>query len=161
MCFRRNKILIAFFWTKTIVSNKAQKVKLSNRKGYSTPCHSKTGNLCCKQVRHTNTFSSTVTKRRYNIYNKLNCKSSYLIYLMKFKLCKRQYTGKSETEFNIKLNNHRNDVYKINAPEDRATDQHLDQKINRPEQFTLTEQLNSTDLDKELLTFRLKKREDF
>ena len=73
MCFRRNK---NFFWTKTIVNNKAQKVKLSNRKGYSIQCHSKTGNLCCKQVKYTNTFSSTVTKRIYNICNKLNCKSS-------------------------------------------------------------------------------------
>ena len=70
-CFCRNEILKDFFWTKAIVNNKAQKVKLSNRKGDSTPCHSKTGNLCCKQVKHSNTFSSTVSKRTYNICNKL------------------------------------------------------------------------------------------
>ena len=67
MCFRRNKNFKDFLWTKTIVNNKAQKVKVSNRKGYSIPCHSKTGNLCCKQVKHTNTFLSAVTKRTYNI----------------------------------------------------------------------------------------------
>ena len=117
MCFRINKYLNDFLWTKTIVNNKAHKVILSNRKGYSIPCHSKTGNLCCKQVKHTNTFSSTVTKRTSNIYNKLNCKSCYLIYLMECTLCKWQYTGKSETAFNIRLNNHCEDLHKTNTPE--------------------------------------------
>ena len=108
MCFLRNKNLKYFLWTKTVVNNKAQKVILSNRKGYSIPCHSKPGNLWCKQVEHTNTFSSTVTKMTCNIYNKLNCKSSYLIYLMECTLW--QHTGKSETAFNFRLNNHRKDV---------------------------------------------------
>ena len=72
-----------------------KKVRLSNRKGYSIPCHSKTRILCCKQVRHTN--SSAVTTRTYNIYNTLKCKNSYFIYLMECTLCKRQYTDKSET----------------------------------------------------------------
>ena len=49
-------------WMKTIVNNKAQKMKLSDRKGYSIPCHSKTGNLFYKQVKHTNVFSNAVTK---------------------------------------------------------------------------------------------------
>ena len=82
MRFRRNKNLEDVLWTKTIANNKAQKIILSNRKGNSTPCHSKTENLCCKKVKHTNTLSSTVTKKTCNIYNKLNCKSRYLIYLM-------------------------------------------------------------------------------
>ena len=81
MCFRRNKNLKDFLWMKTIANNKVQKVILSNRKGYSIICHSKTRNLCRNQIKHTNRISSTVTKRTYNIYSKLNCKSSYLIYL--------------------------------------------------------------------------------
>ena len=143
MCFRRNKNLKDFLWTKTIVNNKVQKVKLSNRKGYSIPCNSKTGNLCYKQVKHTNTFSSTVTKRTYIMYNKLNRKSSYLVYLMECTLCKRQYTGKSETVFNIRLNNDHNDVYKTNTP---GANQHFRlpvHKFNRHAKFTLTEQLKS------------------
>ena len=112
MCYCTNKNLKDFLWTKTVVNNKAQNVILSNRKEYPIPCHSKTGYLCCKQVKHSNKFSSTVTKSTYNISNKLNCKSSYLIYLMECTLCKWQYTGKSEIEFNIRLNNHRKDVYK-------------------------------------------------
>ena len=111
-CFRRNKNMKDFIWTKTVVNNNTHKAILSNRKGYSIPCHSKSENLCCKQVKHTNTFSSTVTKTTFNIYNKLNYKSSCLIYLMEYTLCKRQYTGKSETTFNIRLKNRRKDVHK-------------------------------------------------
>ena len=101
MSFRRNKKLKGFLWSKTIVNKKDQKVKWSNRKGYSIPCCSKTGNLCCKKVKHTNTFSSAVTKKTYNIYNKktyniynkLNCQSIYLTYLVECTLCKQQYPG--------------------------------------------------------------------
>ena len=50
MCFHKNKNLKDSLLTKTLVKNKAQKVKLSNRN--SIPCHSKTGNLCRKQVKH-------------------------------------------------------------------------------------------------------------
>ena len=110
-CFRRNKNMKDFIWTKTVVNNNTHKAILSNRKGYSIPCHSKSENLCCKQVKHTNTFSSTVTKTTFNIYNKLNYKSSCLIYLMEYTLCKGQYTGKSETTFNIRLKNRRKDVH--------------------------------------------------
>ena len=111
-CFRRKKNMKDFIWTKTVVNNNTHKAILSNRKGYSIPCHSKSENLCCKQVKHTNTFSSTVTKTTFNIYNKLNYKSSCLIYLMEYTLCKGQYTGKSETTFNIRLKNRRKDVHK-------------------------------------------------
>ena len=150
-----------FIWTKTVVNNNTHKAILSNRKGYSIPCHSKSENLCCKQVKHTNTFSSTVTKTTFNIYNKLNYKSSCLIYLMEYTLCKRQYTNKSETTFNITLNDHRKDGHKACTPD---ADQHFGQpgrNFNQHPKFTLTEQVNNTELAKELLTFRLKKPRNF
>ena len=42
----------------------------------------------------------------------LRCKWSYmhLIYLLPCRICKFQYVGKSETTFNIRLNNHRKDA---------------------------------------------------
>ena len=43
----------------------------------------------------------------YNIFNKLKCKRSCLIYLMECTMCKRQYKGNSKIAFNIRLNNHR------------------------------------------------------
>ena len=54
-------------------------------------------------------------KRTFNIFHKLTCKSQYVIYLMECILCKIQYGGKSETPFNLRLNNHRKDVYNPKA----------------------------------------------
>ena len=41
---------------------------------------------------------------------------------MECKICHIQYIGKSETEFNIRLNNHRKGVNRQNAPQ---ADQHF------------------------------------
>ena len=40
----------------------------------------------------------------------LNSKSQWIIYLLEYILCNIQHIGKSETSFNIRLNNHRKDV---------------------------------------------------
>ena len=61
----------------------------------------------------------------------------------------------------ILVNSSRKDVHKSNTPE---ADHHFSlpgHKFNLHAEFTLIEQLNKTNLDKELLTFRSKKREDF
>ena len=82
-------------------------------------------------------------------------------YLLECSLCKRQYIGKSEIALNIRLNNHCNDIYKTNTPE---ADKHFrlpSYCFNRHAKFTLIPQLDNTELDKELLTLRLKNREDF
>ena len=63
--------------------------------------------------------------------------------------------------YNIWLNNHRKDVHKINTPE---ADQHFrlpNHNFNAHAKFTLIEQLNNIEPDKEMLRFRLKKREVF
>ena len=80
---------------------------------------------------------------------------------MKCVLCNKQYTSKSETAFNLRLNNHRKEVNKQNSLQ---ADQHFrlsGNNFNKHEKFTLIEQLNDTNIDKELLRSRLKKREDF
>ena len=69
-----------------------------------------------------NTFRSTVTHKTFKIFNELNCKSKYLMYLMKCVLCNKQYTGTSETAFNLRLNSHRKDVNKQNSLD---ADQHF------------------------------------
>ena len=78
---------------------------------------------------------------------------------MECRICRIQYIGKSETEFNIRLNNHRKNVNRQNAPQ---TDQHFklpNNNFNLHARFTLIEQLDNT--DKDLATLPLKKREDF
>ena len=91
-------------------------------------------------MQSTNTFKSTVTHKTLKIYNKLNCKNRNLIYLIECELCNKQYTCKSETTFNLRLNNHQKDVNKQNSSQ---ADQHLllpGQNFNEHAKFTLIEQ---------------------
>ena len=76
-------------------------------------------------------------------------------------LCNKQYTGKSQTDFNLRLNNHQKDV---NKPNSLQADQHFrlaGHNFNKHTEFTLIEHSNDTNIDKELLKYRLKIREDF
>ena len=49
------------------------------------------------------------------IFHNVNCASNYVIYLMECILYNKQYVGKTETNFNIRLNNHREDAKKVDA----------------------------------------------
>ena len=46
------------------------------------------------------------------IYIYMDCQSSWIIYIIECNICKLQYIGKSETAFNLRLNNHRNHIKK-------------------------------------------------
>ena len=73
-----------------------------------------------------------------------------------------QYVGKSETTFNLRLNNHRKDVYN---PKAIPACNHF--KINghnfmKYAKFTIIEQLTEiSNVSKDTLRLRLKRREDF
>ena len=73
---------------------------------------------------------------------------------MECMLCEVQYVGKSETAFNIRLNNHRKDV---NNPKSIPVDLHfrkLEHSFNLHAKFTLIKQLsNIYTTDKEILKF--------
>ena len=67
--------------------------------------------LSVSQNRETYAVSKLYTRNLLlYIFHDLNCKSKLLKYLMECRICRIQYIGKSETEFNIRLNNHRKDV---------------------------------------------------
>ena len=71
-------------------------------------------------------------------------------------LCNKQYAGKTEATFNLRLSNHRKDLNKQNLVQ---ADQHFrlhGHNFNKHAKFTLIEQLNETNIDKELLRYRLK-----
>ena len=71
-------------------------------------------------------------------------------------LCNKQYAGKSETAYNLGLKNHRKNVNKQNSLQ---ADQYFrlpGQNFDKHAKFTLIEQLNDTNKDKELLKYRLK-----
>ena len=121
LAFRRNRNLYDLLGCKNIVDGKVQRLSKKKKNGFSTKYFSKSGNLCCKQVVHTQSFKSSVTQKTY-IFHDLNCKSKLLIYLVECRICRIQYIGKSETEFNIRLNNHLKDVSRENA---QQADQHF------------------------------------
>ena len=79
--------------------------------GQCTPCYTN-GLLRCQQVLKTKTFTSTQIKETFTIFQLVTCYSNYVIYLLESIMCKIQYVGKSEKLFNIRLDNHRNDIIK-------------------------------------------------
>ena len=116
MAYRRNRNLGDILGQKTILNNKVvRKGDISNQRGSCSPCLSRSDNLCCKQIRQTSTFQSRKTKNKYKIFHQVNCKSKFIIYLLECTLCMIQYVGKSEWPMNIRLNKHRNDVFREDA----------------------------------------------
>ena len=55
-------------------------------------------------VMTTLTSQSQHTQKTYKIFHKVNCSSAYVVYLVKYKLFKKQYVEKAEIPFNIRLN---------------------------------------------------------
>ena len=116
---------------------------------------------CCNQVRITTTFKSEQQKNIYKIFHNINCTSSYVMCLMECILCNKQYVGKAETSFNIRLNNHQKDVKKVDTI---MTCKHFQQEshnFNKHAKFTIIDQLTNTSKSKETLTQQLIKREHF
>ena len=87
----------------------------NNLQGKCTSWLANNRSLCCKQVINKTAFRSNQTSRIFKIYHNLNCKRKYGINLLERTKSKIQYVGKAETEFNIRLNNHRKDVWKPDA----------------------------------------------
>ena len=80
---------------------------------------------------------------------------------MECRICRIQYIVKSETQFNIRLNNHRKNINRQNALQ---ADQHFklpDHNFNQHARLALIEQPGIVNIDKDLAKLRLKKREDF
>ena len=73
-------------------------------------------------------------------------------------LCKKQYVGKAETGFNIRLNNHRKDLKKVNAIMACKHFQQERHNFNKHATFTIIDQLTYTSKFKESLTQRLIER---
>ena len=113
--FKRSKNLQEIIGGHTVKQGKVFKKNLARLNGKSVPGSSTRPSLCCTQVLNTQTFMSQQTKITFNIFHNLNCKSQYIIYLMECILCKIQYVGKSETPFNLRLNDHRKDVHNPKA----------------------------------------------
>ena len=162
IAFKRSKNLQEIIGGHTVKQGNVFKKNLIRLNGKSMPCISTRVLLCCTQVLNTQTFMSQQTKRTFNIFHKLTCKSQYVIYLMEWILCKIQYVGKFENPFNLRQNNCRKDV---NNPKAIPACNHF--KIHghnfmKHAKFTLIKQLMEiSNVSKDIIRPRLKRREDF
>ena len=66
----------------------------------------------CNKINETQTFKSTSNNKTFTIFHSVDCQSPWVIYIIECNICRLQYIGKSETGFNLRLNNHRNHIKK-------------------------------------------------
>ena len=116
MAYRRNRNLKDIIGSNTIRDGTVFRKKTTHKLGMCSPCKSKAGNLCCKHLLETTEFQSNQTNKTYKIFHDVNCKSKMVIYLMECTKCRLQYIGKSETQLNLRINNHRKDSKKKQTP---------------------------------------------
>ena len=117
VAFCKNRSLKQLIGTNTIRNNqKFRTPTQTTTAGQCTPCYT-SQSFCCQQVLRTTAFTSTQTRETFTIFCQVTCHSNYVIYLPECIMCKIQYVEKSETPFNIRLNNHRKDIKKQNAIE--------------------------------------------
>ena len=162
MAYRRNRNLGDILGQKTILNNKVvRKGDISNQSGSCSPCLSRNDNLCCKQIRQTSTFQSRKTKKKYKIFHQVNCKSKFIIYLLECTLCMIQYVGKSEWPMNIRLNKHRNDVFREDAIHVCKHFKQPGHDFNKHAKITIIEELKKKDRSLRTMRKILEQREDF
>jgi len=77
--------------------------------GGSSKCMSKTCK-CCSHITTTKTFTSTHTRRQYNIIDPFNCRSTNIIYLITCSLCNKQYVGETQRQLSHRLTDHRSNI---------------------------------------------------
>ena len=75
IAFKRSKNLQEIIGGHTVKQGKVFKKNLARLNGMSMPCGSTRTSSCCTQVLNTRTFMSQQTKRKFNIFHKLTCKS--------------------------------------------------------------------------------------
>ena len=61
-------------------------------------------------VNQTRSFTIYKTGETFEIFHQLNFKSSHLIYLLQCRICQLHVVGKSETSFNVRLNDYRKNI---------------------------------------------------
>ena len=161
--FKRNKNLRELIGQVHLKNDKPIKPGRRNiSKGYCKPCLTRMNNLCCKQITSTSVYTSELTGKSFNIRHKLNCHSTWLIYLGYCILCaKHQYVGKAEGPFNGRLNNHRNDAKKSKSI---PFDEHFqlpNHNFTDHARFILIEQINDKSKGKLQMREILRQRENF
>ena len=117
MAFKRSKILRDIIGGNKLFDNKNV---LNVKKFNKEKCQSyftRSGNLCWKQIKTCSIFQIAFNQSTFLIRHNVTCKSRCVVYLIECCLCeKSQYVGKFEYSLNLRINTHRNDVWKTDHP---------------------------------------------
>ena len=162
IAFREGTGLEQIIGINTIHNNKKLiKTKNNPHTGKCLPCNS-TQCLCCQQLISTTTFKSNQTNKTFKIYHRVNCKSSFVIYLLECFICNIWYVRKSETPFSIRFNNHWKDVKNPSAASVCKHFNKHDRDFNNHRKIIIIKQLRNIDTTSaETSKERLKQQENF
>ena len=93
-----------------MLSKVIKNIKKSNNK-YEEKCtHCKSEYDHCAFYRYKTHINFLANKMDGYLQFQVNCKSDFVIYLLECKKYHLQYVGEAETDFNLRLKNHRKDV---------------------------------------------------
>ena len=74
------------------------------------PCKSHSRCDTCRRGHFYTSVESSKNDRKHQIQQPLTCKSKNICYLIHCKQCNQQYTGETQLEFHLRLNNHTSDI---------------------------------------------------
>ena len=162
LTFRRPTNLKEMIGSNNIINNKV--IQKSRKKVHAIqscqPCNT-TNSLCCNQIKSTSSFKSFITQKVYNIYHKTNCRSYNVINLLECTYCNKQYIGKSECPFNLRLNNYRHRIKSTDFDKLLPVEQHFRQSHHKfliHAKFTIIEKIERALLEN--ITSILESHED-
>ena len=78
--------------------------------------------MTCTSITSSTTFTSTITRKSYNILHSLSCHSHNVIYLITCNLCNKQYVGLTSQTLRKRFNTHR---FNINNDRGDAVAKHF------------------------------------
>ena len=111
-------------------------------------------------MRNTNTFKTNMSKQEFKIYHRVTCKSKFIIYLLECILCRIQCIGKSEWPMNIRINKHRNDVFREEAIHVCQHFRQVSHNFNKHAKITIIEEVrhqNKSIMQKRTISLRNEK----
>ena len=149
LAFKRNRNLKDIIGgNKTFDNKRILNIKKFN-KGKRQLCFTRSINLYCKQLKTCSTFQSDFNKNTFLIRHNVTYESNCVIYLMECRICKKsQYVGKSEYRLNLRINTHRNDVWRTDGPPCDKHFQMLAHNFNVHAKFIITEEIYDKSLSK-------------
>ncbi|KAK3756299.1 hypothetical protein RRG08_064785 [Elysia crispata] len=78
--------------------------------------------MTCTSITSSTTFTTTITRKSYNILHSLSCHSHNVIYLITCNLCNKQYVGLTSQTLRKRFNTHR---FNINNDRGDAVAKHF------------------------------------